>query len=62
MIIRKLQATSFAIDDFEFRKDWEDRREKFVTDDLLSVVTATEFLVAFAFSFRKKKQKKFPKN
>lgn len=46
LTVFELVTAIFAMDDFELRKDWEDRREKFFTGDLLSIITATDFLVA----------------
>ena len=34
------------MDDFELRKDWEDRKEQYFNKDLLTVVDATDFLTA----------------
>jgi hypothetical protein len=34
------------MDDFQLRKDWEERKEKYFSGDLLSKVTATDFLTA----------------
>ena len=36
----------FAMDDFELRKDWEERQAKYFSGDILSVITATDFLAA----------------
>ncbi len=46
LTVFELVTAIFAMDDFELRKDWENRREKFFTGDLLSIITATDFLVA----------------
>lgn len=46
LTVFELVTAIFAMDDFELRKDWENRREKFFAGDLLSVITATDFLVA----------------
>lgn len=46
LTVFELITAIFAMDDFELRKDWEDRREKFFAGDLLSIITATDFLVA----------------
>lgn len=46
LTVFELVTAIFAMDDFELRKDWEDRREKFFKGDLLSIITATDFLVA----------------
>lgn len=42
----ELITAIFAMDDFELRKDWESRVEKYFSSDLLSVITATDFLTA----------------
>ena len=34
------------MDDFELRKDWETRYEKYFNGDILKVVTATDFLAS----------------
>lgn len=46
LTVFELVTAIFAMDDFELRKDWETRQNKFFTGDLLSVITATDFLVA----------------
>ena len=42
----ELITAVFAMDDFELRKDWDDRQKKHFSGDLLSVTTATDFLTA----------------
>lgn len=42
----ELVTAIFAMDDFELRKDWEIRKEKYFSGDIISVITATDFLVA----------------
>ena len=44
------------MDDFELRKDWEDRKEKYFSKDLLSVVDATAFLTALTLLSTYKKK------
>lgn len=46
LTVFELVTAIFAMDDFELRKDWEDRKEKYFSGDLLSVITATDFLTA----------------
>lgn len=46
LTVFELVTAVFAMDDFELRKDWEARKVKFFTGSLLSVITATDFLVA----------------
>lgn len=46
LTVFELVTAIFAMDDFQLRKDWEDRKEKYFYGDLLSKVTATDFLTA----------------
>lgn len=46
LTVFELVTAIFAMDDFPLRKDWEERREKYFADDLLNIVTATDFLTA----------------
>ena len=46
LTVFELVTAIFAMDDFELRKDWEDRQKKYFDGDLLSVITATDFLTA----------------
>lgn len=46
LTVFELVTAIFAMDDFQLRKDWEDRKEKYFSGDLLSKVTATDFLTA----------------
>ena len=46
LTVFELITAVFAMDDFELRKDWEERRDRFFKGDILSVVTATDFLTA----------------
>ena len=46
LTVFELVTAIFAMDDFELRKDWEDRKEKYFGKDLLTVVDATAFLTA----------------
>ena len=55
LTVFELVTAIFAMDDFQLRKDWEDRQEKYFSGDLLSKVTATDFLTALTLlsSYRK---------
>ena len=46
LTVFELITAIFAMEDFDLRKDWEERKEKYFTGDILSVVTATDFLAA----------------
>ena len=46
LTVFELITAIFAMDDFELRKDWAERRAKFFSGDILSVVSATDFLMA----------------
>lgn len=46
LTVFELVTAIFAMDDFPLRKDWEDKKEKYFSGDLLSKVTATDFLTA----------------
>ena len=47
LTVFELVTAVFAMDDFELRKDWLDRKEKYFSNDaLLSIVTETDFLQA----------------
>lgn len=46
LTVFELVTAIFAIDDFELRKDWEERKAKYFDGDLLSCITATDFLTA----------------
>ena len=43
LTVFELVTAIFAMDDFPLRKDWEERKEKYFSGDLLNVVTATDF-------------------
>lgn len=55
LTVFELVTAIFAMDDFQLRKDWEGRQEKYFSGDLLSKVTATDFLTALTLlsSYRK---------
>lgn len=46
LTVFELVTAIFAMDDFELRKDWEERKAKYFDRDLLSCITATDFLTA----------------
>lgn len=46
LTVFELVTAIFAMDDFELRKDWETRYEKYFSGDILKVVTATDFLAS----------------
>ena len=46
LTVFELVTAIFAMDNFELRKDWEERKSTYLNGDLLSVITATDFLTA----------------
>lgn len=46
LTVFELVTAIFAMDDFPLREDWEKRREKHFSTDLLNIVTATDFLTS----------------
>ena len=46
LTVFELVTAIFAMDDFPLRKDWDERKEKYFSSDLLNIVTATDFLTA----------------
>lgn len=46
LTVFELVTAIFAMDDFELRKDWEERKAKYFDGDLLSCITSTDFLTA----------------
>lgn len=56
LTVFELLTAVFAMDDFKLREDWEIRQQKFFGGDILSVVSATDFLTACTLlsSFKKK--------
>ena len=54
LTVFELVTAIFAMDDFPLRKDWEERRERYFSGDLLNIVTATDFLTSLTLlsSFR----------
>lgn len=55
LTVFELVTAIFAIDEFNLRADWEERKEKYFDDELLSAVSATDFLTACTLltSYRK---------
>lgn len=46
LTVFELVTAVFAMDDFKLRQDWEQRKEAYLSGDILSIVTATDFLTA----------------
>ena len=46
LTVFELVTAIFAMDDFQLREDWEERKEKYFSGDVLNIVTATDFLTA----------------
>ena len=46
LTVFELVTAIFAMDDFQLRKDWENRKNQYLSGDILSIVTATDFLTA----------------
>ena len=46
LTVFELITAVFAMDDFELRKDWDSRKAKYFSGDLLNIATATDFLTA----------------
>ncbi len=46
LTVFELVTAIFAMDDFQLRDDWENRKNEFLNGDILSIITATDFLVA----------------
>lgn len=46
LTVFELITAIFAMDDFELRKDWQERHDRYLNGDILSDVTATDFLTA----------------
>ena len=46
LTVFELVTAIFAMDDFELRKDWEERQAAYFSGDLLSIMNATDFLTA----------------
>lgn len=46
LTVFELVTAVFAMDDFELRKDWDEKQALYFTGNLLSVISATDFLTA----------------
>lgn len=46
LTVFELVTAIFAMDNFELRKDWEERKNKYFNDEILLVTSATDFLTA----------------
>ena len=46
LTVFELVTASFAADNFELRRDWDERKEKFFNGELLKILTPTDFLQA----------------
>ncbi len=46
LTVFELVTATFAMNDFHLREDWNMRREKFLSGDILNVLTSTDFLTA----------------
>lgn len=46
LTVFELITAVFAMDDFELRRDWENRQEAHFKSNILSIITATDFLTA----------------
>lgn len=46
LTVFELVTAVFAMDDFELRKDWDERKEKYFNGDILFATTATDLLTA----------------
>lgn len=46
LTVFELVTAIFAMDDFQLRQDWEDRKAKYFNTDLLKIVSSTDFLTA----------------
>ncbi|MDD6311482.1 MAG: DUF262 domain-containing protein [Firmicutes bacterium] len=46
LTVFELVTAIFAMDDFELRKDWAEKKENYFSGDILDIVEATDFLTA----------------
>jgi hypothetical protein len=46
LTVFELVTAIFAMNNFQLRDDWKERKEKYFSGDLLNIVTATDFLTA----------------
>ena len=55
LTVFELLTATFAMDNFDLREDWKKRQENYFSSDLLSVISATDFLTACTLlsSYRK---------
>jgi len=56
LTVFELVTAAFATDSFRLRKDWEERQAKYFGGDILSSVTATDFLTALTLLASYKRQ------
>ncbi|HBN56326.1 MAG TPA: hypothetical protein DD414_06080 [Lachnospiraceae bacterium] len=57
LTVFELVTAVFAMDDFELRKDWENRQQAYFHGDILTSVSATDFLAACTLLSSYKKEK-----
>lgn len=57
LTVFELVTAVFAMDDFELRKDWESRQQKYFQGDILTIIDATDFLTACTLMSSYKKGK-----
>lgn len=57
LTVFELVTAIFAMDDFELRKDWEERKEAFFSGDILRDVSATDFLTSLTLLSSYKKSR-----
>ena len=60
LTVFELVTAVFAMKDFNLRQDWEDRKEQYFDGDILSIITATDFLTAITLltSYKKRTAEK----
>lgn len=56
LTVFELVVASYSADDFELRKDWDDRRANHFSGDILDVVSATDFLTSLTLLSTYKKR------
>ena len=58
LTVFELVVASYSADDFELRKDWNERKETYFDSDILNIVTATDFLTALTLlsAFMRKRE------
>ena len=56
LTVFELVVASYSADDFELRKDWDERKENYFDSDILNCVTATDFLTSLTLlsTYRRK--------